>query len=577
MNFNASISCAGVCTVLILIFVDKTSCNTLDCASAYDCSNQDILFRNGSIKCYGDHSCSHSNVTIDTTAFEYPSITRYDLDCYGSHACFGSNKLEIISQNLKNIFIHCNGLYSCANIESISFSLGNRTTSSKLRCYGESACANSTIYTADNTIIWADTERGIADSIVISQGNDVQVTATGRLSAQNTIFYSNGSNNLYKFVGSGSGNNSTIYCANNQTCQVKCNHNACNFVNFRCWNGNNEGDDNYNCTFDVTCSNAEKSDICPDGLNIVTIIDAIQQFSSIDNIENIVYQIGNININDWNTSMTSQENSQGICSNYNNLKNSTTASDNIFCNDYNECTLSRNTSNTTYSLTRNDTSNGTICCLGANTCTDITRITTSSMTNIGIRCDGYLSCLGSTNQLILSSTHGNIYQTSRGSNSNPNVNSSIECQNCDIFCSANNVCSYLTIVSTRNLFCLAQFSCSEIKAKNIGQNIFVGTYYAARYLNVDSVTGSVFCDGEGSCNSATMTNIGKDIYGNGADSLFNATIDNVTHSVLAFGSNSLRQGQITVAKNVCHAFFSILHAFVAFKVLILQDTIHNKT
>ena len=126
--------------LVILLLVEKSCGNILECHTDFNCSAKDILFSNGSIECYGDHSCFESNVVIDTTPFEYTSITRYDLDCSASYSCFNTSCLTIISRNSNGIYINCLGLYSCASSQRISFEIINKTNTpptKEIRCYGE--------------------------------------------------------------------------------------------------------------------------------------------------------------------------------------------------------------------------------------------------------------------------------------------------------------------------------------------------------------------------------------------------------------------------------------------------------
>lgn len=538
----------------------KASENIVQCHSEFSCSLQNISITNGSIQCYGDHSCSQSSIVIDTTSFESTSSKAYtyNLECHGSYSCFNTTTLSITSRNStnKSLNINCYGLYSCANSQSISFSIINSIVNSStpgntIRCYGESACSNSTIYTTDDTIIYVDTYKGIADSVVISQESGSSIHMSGRLSGQNTLFYCSGSNCKYGFYGTQSGDNSTIFCANYQSCQVWCYGNACNYLNLQCWNISDNSYTKYNayanygiktninnsCTISVDCEYAEKSEACPYGFDSQVLISTYE--SSIA----FVYSIPSItSVTNDSTIVTTRDNSEGICTNDD--ENGGINGYSIFCNDYYECSDRG-------SILRNDTNNGTICCGGRYACANAENIITYayalSQTDVGIRCDGNNACLSSS---ILSSTNGNIYKTGRSIDSTSG--NTIKCENCDIFCTAAYSCLKSRLINSRTVFCLGQFSCSISNISNITGNVFIGTYYGNSRSIIDNVGGSVFCDGIGSCRATTIKNIDGDVYGNGPQSLWFASIFNVTNSVIVIGKQGLRQGHIVGAKNVCH-------------------------
>ena len=285
---------------------------------------------NSSIECYGYRSCERAFI-----------IKGDEIKCLGSFSCYETT--NIIGQRL----ISCEGLGSCANVESIS-GLG---ISSWVRCYGELSCLNSTMQDITSASCYGD--HSCVDSQITSGSYN---RLYGNLAALNTVLYSNYSDTyFYYFEGFESGYNATIICGDGHTCLVYCNGNSCKNLHLQCADNGNAL-----CVFDINCINAQYDEInCPDGYQIP---------SDINEMPSLI-----------NVTMSTLENSRSVCnsSNYN-----------INCDDYQDskCYNQEISISTTYT---NEPS--TICCTGYQSCYNATNITTrgnDSSGDIDIRCDG---------------------------------------------------------------------------------------------------------------------------------------------------------------------------------------------
>lgn len=187
------------------------------------------------------------------------------------------------------------------------------------------------------------------------------VNVNGALGAANSIlcFWGNDENEVtFSFAGSESGKNTTVVCGFNNTCYISCFSSSCNDITLLC------DDDNINdknCSFVMSCTATEKSDVCDGFGYVLPVYDEYDVPSLID--ENVTF-----------VGYTYQDNIDSGC---NNLSSSTNNA--VDCNDYQAC------KNSDSILGNNN--NSLVCCTGYESCFNGTNIT-----GMNIECSGYQGC-----------------------------------------------------------------------------------------------------------------------------------------------------------------------------------------
>ena len=294
---NHYIKCLSVWfTVTILLFY-LSQCDDILCNDAYECQSLSITSSSGEdIECRGDHSCSYgASITVISADG--------DIFCQGAYACFAASVLnEEDTTDAGDIF--CSGLYSCANINDyVLIEHGD------ISCEGEKSCYNGKYNLTNDCDVFCYGDLSCAESTFYGK---VYHSFWGYRSGMNTMLYSTG-DAQYQFLGRDSGFGATIVCNKDDTCRVDCYDNGCQNVTLIC----------DNCyTFEVECNyNAEQSDVCPDGENI---IDLSPFYDEEYNFTNLV-----------NVEMSTIENSIDICSQglTSNIS-SNTGTDVVECGDY---------------------------------------------------------------------------------------------------------------------------------------------------------------------------------------------------------------------------------------------------
>ena len=225
--------------------------STIFCNQEYQCAGRDdsSMPVNESFRCQGHASCINSLALV----------SRVNVLCSGSFSCWDS---RIINSD-----VACQGLFSCGLVDEI---IGGVVS-----CTGEQSCFGANIYTSNTGCLTCEGTRGCRESRVFvgSSKDSCTVEISGDLGAQNAIFYSNATNTSFVFSGTDSGYGAKIICNDGHTCDVRCAGSGCNNLELLCGE-----DGNGNCVFNVDCNNggsgsvssdwAEKSDICPNGLDL---------------------------------------------------------------------------------------------------------------------------------------------------------------------------------------------------------------------------------------------------------------------------------------------------------------------
>ena len=460
------------------------------CYEAYSCAQRPIIETKNDTQCFGDHSCTNSPQML--------SSGNTSVNCFGSYSCYNTTTIYH-NPATDYLPINCPGLYSCAFINNITTIQGN------VLCRGELSCYGSTIYihTYD---LYCNGDRSCANAIITSGRQNFFYS---HMAAYNSILNSNGDDVLYSFRGTASGYNTTIHCNSGHTCHIECYSNACNHLNINRDPGS---------TVNVTCTQAEKSEICPNGM-----------------LTSSSYRLPDLS----NVSMSTIENSITPCG----TSNSNASVNGITCGDYRGCVAGVGNGNNTTSLeTGGDSENsaGPICCLGYESCVNITRINseiewneTAAAINKGssttaIRCDGGFSC-ANVNQSIVAGNGGNVYFAGRFASNNSIL---VETRNnSDIFCTAAVSCTYISLQNGNNLYCTGGWSCAL--ANLINNFNYVWGYGVNSIVNV------------------VITNINNNIYCGTTKVCANTIIDNVGGTLIASGYNSLTNGTISNVSNVC--------------------------
>ena len=202
------------------------------------------------MKCFGFLSCLNASISSSN-----------DIRCDASYSCYNARLLNHtgnINNTQNNLKVECRGLYSCAGADRI-------ITTEDILCGGESSCfkTNMIIYSRGSSEISCEGSRSCASSIVTVYGGGTEFSMNGSLSGLNSVFrVENGVNDVYfDFYGGYSGYNATIIGGNSSVVNITCWGNGCNELTVRC------SDNDTNCQIDVTCTSAEQSDLCPDGVS----------------------------------------------------------------------------------------------------------------------------------------------------------------------------------------------------------------------------------------------------------------------------------------------------------------------
>lgn len=471
---------------LVVLFgcIDATS----KCHDSHECALVDVISNATSeVECYGHYSCAQAGL-IET-------IGSYEIQCFGSYSCY---KADLIQRTTASgagddsISIRCDALFSCAFVDFIHNYNGT------VRCRGVKSCFATKITiesSSFNDYVQCDSNQACSNSIITSHGLNI---IHGYAAAQNSIFYSNSSIVTYRFRAMDSGYNATIVCGTNHTCTIDCHSNACSNLHLMC----NGSDSSYNisnsvneaCFFNISCSSAEESDICPDGYKLT-------QTDS--------YPLPNV----LNVTMTTYDNSIDPC--YSPLTNAES------CEGFREC-RSDNFNN----------ENVSICCSGYYSCLEVTNMTTLVYVNesksnsefVAIRCDGVFSCTGADNYII-GKNGGNLYFS--GGWTSQNTGKIESTLNYDVFCNGVAACRFREIMYGNNLYCGTE-ACKLSPMIAYFNTVWAYTLEAAQYSTIMNIYGDVYCGSYKACQYSTISNVGGDVYGAGYVALMSATVENAT-------------------------------------------------
>ena len=177
--------------VSLILVLYCVICFGADCDDAYECALQSSISETTSgVFCEGDNSCRQAG--IQTTAS--------NIRCGGAYSCYKASQLLNTDGAYSNI-MYCFGLYSCARIDNIYINNG------MLRCDGELSCFDSRIMFTQDDNIECYGDKACAESIIYSYADNEM---RGRLSAQNSVFYSMADTGVNYFF---------FWCSKRQRCR----------------------------------------------------------------------------------------------------------------------------------------------------------------------------------------------------------------------------------------------------------------------------------------------------------------------------------------------------------------------
>lgn len=484
----------GTIFLLVMIIVIELSRAITSCHSAYSCQLSSIIATSmENVECYGYYSCYQSSINASRTG---------KILCYGAYSCFNSSYLYIdrdaTSQDYK---LACHGLFSCAFVKSIYNDGGTNTN-----CFGELSCYQSNISAIPNGTITCDGDRSCANATVTgAQHNYIRANFAcynAILNAYNYKYTYRSSVIKFYMDANNAGYGATIICGDGIRCLIYCNGNACNNLTLVCHDhGTN------NCSFEIDCSYAEKSDICPNGYQLPFILPSLfdhVQFSTYDN--------------SYNPCVSSNTNA-------------------INCHDYNECdynSIDINTTITTLDTSKNKNDSFPICCTAANGCIGYINITnkinlnsTINIHDTAIRCDGHSSCKNIQN-FILAKNGGNVYFTG-GWTTQGSSNVIIKTRNkYNIVCTGHKSCiDGKTFTDAFNLLCMGAESCSSSTLIEHIVNVYGYGKRSLEFSTIRNIFDSVYCSAYQACYSSNITNVNNTVYGGGYQVLYGSRIFNV--------------------------------------------------
>lgn len=460
-------------------------------------------------------------------------MTQIVLDTAVALALIQFKPMEVL-QLTALVHIHvliCDGLFSCSEVATLY------NTQGSIRCYGESSCTHTTIINNGST---SSTNcrgaKACSNSVIY---NRQTATANGFASAFNTTFESLESGARYNFYGITSAHSAKIICNHGHICQINCWGTSCNNLTLI-----TKG----NASFDIDCFSATKSDACPNGYDLESLLTqyGIEESQFLPDLLS-----SNVSLR-----LSSFENSYNTCYPDLDIVNS------INCDDWQECYAQPIDTTITLPNTSHTTDIDSqqmvgVCCTAYEGCrlaTDILINLTNTEPHLYsasvIRCDGGYSC-NSVNSGIDAMNGGNMYFTGYWSAAYGDHITTT--QDYDIFCTGDSSCLGVgTIQNAQNLYCLGVSSCYNVDTiENIKQSVWSYGSQTTRFAIIRNVGLNVYCGAYYSCASTYIVNVTNSIHGTGDNAIASGTVDGIGNNVIGFGDNVMRQSVImNVVNNV---------------------------
>lgn len=457
--------------------------------------------------------------------------------CSAAYSCYNSISLQRVADDTSGN-IGCFGLSSCMNIDLLYNNYG------ALSCLGEKSCYHSNIYQMSPSTyqLPCDGDRSCAESSIHTT---TDVYFHGHLSGINSKIYSYNNVTNYHLYGFQSGDGATIFCATNTTCIAHCDGSACNNLTFIC-----HDDSNTSCSLDTDCTNAEKSDLCPNGysMNDTLRLPSIKNIS-ISTFENSLLPCKNIN---YSSDVIYSNNSFNYNNNY-------SYSYNFTYNPIN-CQLNSECRDRAVALETNLANPGAICCSGIRSCSNGSVNISTVMISpkqfemafgfkqlVAIRCDAENSC--HKVKKIEATNGGNVFST--GIYSTVAIDIIKTTNISDIFCSGRASCAgSIKFFGANNLYCLARYSCQTgiVGQDAIGNrinNVWAYAREAFTYGSMADIISNVYCGGYRACFQTDFTRIGSTVHGQGYQVFYASIMTNITQNVIVIGTEGAYSGEFS--------------------------------
>ena len=161
------------------------------------------------------------------------------------------------------------------------------------------------------------------------------------------------------------------------------------------------------------------------------------------------------------------------------------------------------------------------------------------------------SC-GNIDDKIIATNGGNIYLSGYQAASNFLGDSIIMTRNdSDIICSGRQSCMDQTLKNGNNIYCIANYACSNAKLIGNVNNLWAMGSQSACYTDlIENIYNNIYCLGYLSCCATSITNVANDIYGLGYKTLTSTVISNVGNNVQVIGYQIIYGGIITNVSNI---------------------------
>ena len=455
---------------------DSVSDCYVDCLGTKSCSYAKI-YNTSQALCYGDSSCTNTVIKMTPNTNAIVDDTYYSkCFCLGYASCYNARQLTLYDE------LQCNGVLSCANIDTISF---YSTQSVIMECAGTYSCIKSVFKSQSST-------SGYTNSRLIT------MYCEGTFDFYGSTIYSNGNDYRLLLYGYYSGYGLTIYCTDqDDTCTLLCVGLSC--LNTTCISSSvNANGCDKQCLYNDDLQCQQTKDLLL--LNNITRNSINSNNSNNSNSTAVSFDYMAYFLNDllgkyYNLSILPISNINDVLSKY--------VDYDILCQTassyaYNNQSVEDNDDYVlNVHVVKNNNTNINICCLGYQSCLKYSKglITT----NGDIYCNGVNSCAYINNM-----TGSNIYCA--GSYACLSANISFKHT---LNCGGYSSCTQSTIANGKIVVCIGANSCSYTTISNVDIVMGFGWYslLQSKIINASYVYLVGYWSGYGLTIQGTTTNI----------------------------------------------------------------------
>ena len=505
-------------TLLVVVILFQTI-NSITCDEEESCAGMNLTDSDSNhIYCEAYSSC-HSSPLIQISSNPDGVIA-----CLGSKSCYNTSIIQRIS-NPNSQPIHCYGMASCASVSLINNQNGS------INCHGQYSCSNSMITMHYGTITCGGSHSCANSSIFVAR--DTKINIFGYMSAQNTTFYSTGTQPLFNFYDSISSENgpATIICGDYHECIISCYGSGCDNVIAVC-------NSSLPCYINTRCDNSRKNDICPTNYQYQLLTTSIQV---LENVTLLAKQYLDTALSLSVNEMMDYNYYSDLCS--------------VSCNDVYACEggiwESSFDGNGSSLVDLNNYDGGLICCNGKSSCSLANNISTWNVSvslklelelesvleaefldlQAAIFCDSYYACDRITDSII-AKKRGNIYVRGRSGFGTSSYDFKIKTSNDNsIFCMAAYACTYQTLAGSGNVFCGGTRACSNsIVIENVN-NVWSVASSGATLSTMVNIKNNIYCVATGACRYSTIENVTGTVFGLHGFAVESSTLINITQVI----------------------------------------------